>query len=212
MMRTTLLAVLLVAASARAQVGPWVDVGPAGGRASIVAVDGTNANVAYAVVGDTVWKTTNGGDEWTAAAPLPTTDGAGVLLGLTTDGSTVYASTEDVVRGSYGCHRLNVCEHRYVVAKSTDGGATWGQVYEDIVTVYPTLGYQQPGAFLAAAGAGHAFERFAESPSRAGQYRDHARVRAPTAAASVQRRPQQEAGSAGEEVRCPVSRRLRRHP
>jgi hypothetical protein len=143
----TLAAVLAAATSAWAQIGPWVDVGPAGGRASIVAVDATDANVAYAAVGATIWKSTNGGVDWTPTAPLPESHDSEVL-GLVTAGATVYASHEAIV-SDYPCFRLGVCTHHYRVLESADGGATWASLFEDTAGGFPGLySAAPPGRFL----------------------------------------------------------------
>ena len=65
---------------------------------------------------------------------------------------------------------------------------------------------------LHGAGGGHAFGRAAQPAGRRRERRDHAGVRSPATDAGLACRFGPKARRAGEEVRCPVQNRLRRHP
>jgi hypothetical protein len=99
---------------------------PVSGRISAVAADPTNANIVYlAAAGGGVWKTTDGGAHWT-----PLTDDQGTLfmgaLALTpSDPNTIYAGTGEATNSV-----LSFTGHG--VLKSTDGGATWALLGQDV--------------------------------------------------------------------------------
>lgn len=62
------------------------------------------------------------------------------------------------------------------------------------------------------AGGSHAFQRVAQQTRRAGQHRDHARLRPPAAHAPGKYRIGPPTQGSGEKVRFPVQGGLRRHP
>lgn len=119
----------------------WVPLGPGNipelsiqstGRLTAIAVHPTNPNVIY--VGGAqggVWKTTNGGANWTPLTDRECSLAMGWIVLDPVDPDIVYAATgEQHFSGDsyYGCG----------VLRSTDGGATWTQLGADVFDVATT--------------------------------------------------------------------------
>src|SRR6266567_325762 len=106
-----------------AENGPGGNGSPySAGRVAALAVDPRNANVAYmGASGGGVWKTTDGGQNWT-----PLTDDQ---ASLSTGSIALAPSNPDIVYVGTG-EQNNSGDSYYGagVLKSTDGGATWTQL------------------------------------------------------------------------------------
>ena len=89
------------------------------GRISALAVDPTNANIVYAGGADGgVWKTTDGGSNWT-----PLTDGE---VSLAIGAIAIDPSNHNIIYAGTGEDNNNVDGYAGAgILKSTDGGATW---------------------------------------------------------------------------------------
>ena len=102
-----------------AQNVPFTGSPEVSGRVSALAVDPTNANVVYAGGADGgVWKTTNGGSNWT-----PLTDGE---VSLAIGAIAIDPSNHNIVYAGTG--EDNNAGDNYAgagILKSTDGGTTW---------------------------------------------------------------------------------------
>ncbi|WDT82232.1 MAG: fibronectin type III domain-containing protein [Candidatus Manganitrophus sp.] len=94
----------------------WASVGGLSGTSLFaVAADKTTDGTAYAAGGSNVYKTTDGGNNWTALA-------GGIngkdVRALAVDGNNVYASSRDIFVGSTPAK----------ISKSTNGGTFWTEV------------------------------------------------------------------------------------
>ncbi|HLO39447.1 MAG TPA: GC-type dockerin domain-anchored protein [Phycisphaerales bacterium] len=97
----------------------WSGEANASGRVIGIAPHPTDANICYiSAASGGVWKTTNGGTNWTPLTDeLPTTNGGAICL-EPTNPEVIYYGTGEWQQGSEG-------DGLY---RSTDGGATWVQV------------------------------------------------------------------------------------
>jgi hypothetical protein len=115
----------------------------AAGRTNVIVVDPVNNNVAYAGSdGGGVWKTTNCCDAnttWSATTddPIIFSNAIGDLHIDPNDHNTIYAGTGDLRYGSWSFGS-------YGLLKSTDGGANWAVLGED---VFNAIYEQPPGEF-----------------------------------------------------------------
>jgi len=92
----------------------WTSIGPDGGNAHALAIDPQNPNIVYASTSGGVFKSVNGGANWSAAnSGLPAGYFARSLAIDPRNPSTVYAGGSCTVLGSCG------------IFKSTDGGTNW---------------------------------------------------------------------------------------
>jgi len=108
----------------------WAAVGPtaialflrSAGRVTTVAIDPTNSNTIYAGAAQGgVWKTVNGGGDWTPLTDAQCSLAMGALAVDPITPSIVYAGTGEMHFSGdsyYGCG----------VLRSTDGGVTWTQL------------------------------------------------------------------------------------
>lgn len=115
----------LAATAPGAALGSWTNIGPAnqGGRTRALLIDPNNPNIMYAGgVGGGVWKSTDGGSNWSTNTDLTFSNLAVVSLAFQPGNSNViYAGTgegfgnADALRGAG-------------IFKSEDAGATWTQL------------------------------------------------------------------------------------
>ena len=100
----------------------YYGVPPRSGRVNAIAPHPTNANVAYvgAAQGG-VWKTTDGGTNWTPLTDSQDSLGVSSLAVDPRDGNTVYAGTGDA--DGFGPRYFGVG-----ILKSTDGGQVWQRI------------------------------------------------------------------------------------
>jgi photosystem II stability/assembly factor-like uncharacterized protein len=114
--------------------GTWTPIGPMNtdfgiGRADRLAFHPTDPDIVYAgTTAGGLWKTTNGGTNWTnISADIPSAGISGILIDpvntntlyiLTGDGDSDFGGLVE----NYGYMRLSIG-----VLKSTNGGATWSQ-------------------------------------------------------------------------------------
>jgi len=92
----------------------WTSIGPDGGNAHALAIDPQNPNIVYASTSGGVFKSGNGGANWSAAnSGLPVGYFARSLAIDPRNPSTLYAGGSCTVLGSCG------------IFKSTDGGTSW---------------------------------------------------------------------------------------
>jgi hypothetical protein len=110
--------------------GSWTPVGPkpinnfgsfgnVSGRVTSLAVDPTSAAIVYAgTAGGGVWKTTDGGANWSPLTDSQATLSIGAVAVDPNNHLTVYAATGEN-------DRCGDCGPSQGVLKSTDGGATW---------------------------------------------------------------------------------------
>ena len=108
----------------------WAALGPSAisdadrsaGRVTTVAIDPTNSNTIYAGAAQGgVWKTVNGGADWTPLTDVQCSLAMGALAVDPVTPNIVYAGTGEMNFSSesyYGCG----------VLRSTDGGVTWTQL------------------------------------------------------------------------------------
>ncbi len=108
----------------------WATLGPSAisdfyqsaGRVAAVAIDPTNSNTIYAGAAQGgVWKTVNGGGDWTPLTDAECSLAMGALAVDPVTPSIVYAGTGEMnfaLENYYGCGLL----------RSTDGGGTWTQL------------------------------------------------------------------------------------
>lgn len=137
------------------QSGPvWTSIGPqpvdnfgalvSSGRVAAVAVDQTNDNIVYAGAADGgVWKTTDGGQTWTAITDQQASLAVGSIAIDPENHNTIYVGTGEenqAVDNYYGAGIL----------KSTDGGNTWTNI---------------PGPFAGGSGGGARIGGLAVSPT-----------------------------------------------
>jgi photosystem II stability/assembly factor-like uncharacterized protein len=116
------------------------------GRGTSVTVDGTDANVAYGAIGTTIWKTTNGGADWSDITPPSSTNS--LVLGLASSGSKLYVSSTGVLNpDDYFCTHLAVCMQSHRVFESLDAGGTWTSPFGDVAGGTPMY-VPRPGPFL----------------------------------------------------------------
>ncbi len=103
-------------------VGPWFPLGPnnINGRVKSLAMHPSNSNILYAgSANGGVWKSTNGGDSWTARWKFEGSLAVGAIATAPSNGDVVYAATGEDTPGwspSYGGVGLY---------KSTDAGVSW---------------------------------------------------------------------------------------
>ncbi len=102
----SLFALIALTPPAAAGVGVWTQLGPDGGSVWALAVDPADPSVVYAGTRNGVFKSTDGGDTWTAASKGLGPRGVFVRA-FVLSGNAVYAGTDD---GVY---------------KSVDGGGLW---------------------------------------------------------------------------------------
>lgn len=124
-----ILSFLLLALPAAAGVGIWTPLGPDGGSVWALAVDPADPDVVYAGTTNGMFKSTDGGETWTAISRGLGPEGVWVRAILVRPGA-VYIGTE--AHGAF---------------KSTDGGATWFRL-SGIPPVHPGSG-PSVGALLA---------------------------------------------------------------
>jgi hypothetical protein len=99
---------------------------PVSGRIAAIAADPHNANVVYlAAAGGGVWKTTDAGAHWTPLTDDQATLFMGALALAPSDPNVIYAGTGEATNSA-----LSFTGHG--VLKSTDGGATWTLLGQDV--------------------------------------------------------------------------------
>jgi photosystem II stability/assembly factor-like uncharacterized protein len=99
---------------------------PVSGRISAIAADPNNPNVVYlAAAGGGVWKTTDAGARWTPLTDDQATLFMGALALAPSDPNIIYAGTGEATNSV-----LSFTGHG--VLKSTDGGATWTLLGQDV--------------------------------------------------------------------------------
>jgi photosystem II stability/assembly factor-like uncharacterized protein len=115
--------------SAAASGGSWTLVGPRpiletggarrGAMANAMVVDPRNSNVVYmGAPGGGVWKTTDGGVNWTPLTDQQNSLAVGAIALDPVHPDTIYVGTGNLLGGIYGAG----------VLKSTDGGTTWTDI------------------------------------------------------------------------------------
>lgn len=156
--------------------GSWTWIGPGniGGRSRAVVIDPTNpARMLLGSAGGGIWASSNGGASWTAVADFLGSLAVSALALSPANPAVVYAGTGE---GFYNCDSLRGAG----IFKSTDGGATWGQLAAtnpaangdwlqvNRIAVHPT----NPSILLAATGGVSAGVRCSDNQSsRGGLYR-----------------------------------------
>ena len=109
--------------------GSWTALGPqpivdrgdpvASGRVSALAVDPTNSATVYAgAAGGGVWKSTDGGTNWTPLTDSQLVLAIGALAIDPNDSRVIYAGTGEA-------NHCGDCQAGQGVLKSSDGGSTW---------------------------------------------------------------------------------------
>src|SRR5207248_6387949 len=92
---------------------------PSSGRIAAVAADPVDINTIYiAAAGGGVWKTTDGGTDWTPLTDDQQTLFMGAIAVAASDASTIYAGTGEATNSGLSFYGRGVL-------KSTDSGATW---------------------------------------------------------------------------------------
>src|SRR5437667_4050950 len=109
--------------SAPAQENPmtlnrWSSNGPDGGQVLSLAIDRSNSATIYAGAGGGVFKSTNGGESWTASLSPDYNHETYTLVIDPISSTTVYAA------GNFG------------VSKSPDGGASWHAINNGLANQY----------------------------------------------------------------------------
>lgn len=114
----------------RSDLGAWTQLGPGniGGRTRALLIEPANPSIMYtAGVAGGVWKTTNGGLDWTALGDMLPNLAVCSLAFDPTDTGVIYAGTgegyfnSDMVRGAG-------------IYKTTDAGASWAQLANTLTT------------------------------------------------------------------------------
>ncbi|MBI5865930.1 MAG: hypothetical protein HZB38_15785 [Planctomycetes bacterium] len=111
--------------------GIWQELGPAPitngqytGRVSAIAVSPTDANLFYAAGADGgVWRTSDGGVNWTPLTDTLPTTAIGALAIDPANPQVIYAGSGEANFANHSCYGLGVF-------KSLDGGTTWQQLAE----------------------------------------------------------------------------------
>jgi photosystem II stability/assembly factor-like uncharacterized protein len=99
---------------------------PVSGRISAIAADPNDANVLYlAAAGGGVWKTTDAGATWAPLTDDQTTLFMGALAVAPSDPNVIYAGTGEATNSILSFYGRGVL-------KSTDGGATWALLGNDV--------------------------------------------------------------------------------
>jgi uncharacterized protein (TIGR03437 family) len=117
---------------AAAVAGQWTSIGPTAvnggngvawsGRVTALAVDQHNANVVFLGAADGgVWKTTDGGNTWTALTDSQPSMAVGSIAIDPQNSSVVYVGTGEA-------NNCSPCYYGAGLLKSTDGGATWTNI------------------------------------------------------------------------------------
>jgi photosystem II stability/assembly factor-like uncharacterized protein len=110
-----------------AALGTWQPLGPgnAGGRTRSLIIRPDDPNTMYAgTVGGGVWKTTDGGQNWTPLTDLLPSIGIGSLAMDPKTPDTLYAGTGEWYTGATRGNSIRGAG----IFKTTDGGATWTQL------------------------------------------------------------------------------------
>ena len=122
----------LMACAAAAQ--PWEELGPMpitssggySGRVSSIGVSATDSDLYYIGGADGgVWKTTDGGANWSPMTDHMPTTAIGAIAVDPTNDQVVYAGTGEANYANHSRYGLGIF-------KTTDGGATWTQLAEDV--------------------------------------------------------------------------------
>ena len=112
---------------------PWTSLGPAptadsdtySGRVSAIACSPTDADKYYVTGADGgVWKTVDGGTNWTPVTDFMPTTAIGALALDPANENIIYAGTGEANYANHSRHGLGIY-------KSIDGGATWTQYGEE---------------------------------------------------------------------------------
>jgi len=108
--------------------GSWQPLGPEnqGGRTKSMLIDPRDPKVMYvgAVTGG-VWKTTNGGENWTPLTDLFPTTGLGALAMDPSNPDVIYAGTGFWFNSQSGTNVLGSAPRGAGIFRSRDGGAKW---------------------------------------------------------------------------------------
>jgi hypothetical protein len=111
--RSLFLSALLFVAAGALAASPWSPVGPPGGAVYGLSIDPKDANILYAgTFGGGVWKSKDGGANWTRLTGVPVDETVNAVAVSPTDSRIVLAAS------SYGLYR------------SADAGATWKRVLD----------------------------------------------------------------------------------
>ena len=117
-MPTVSLAAMSRNETAKLSGGSWTSLGPGnvGGRTRSLVINPQNPNIMYAgAVTGGVWKTTDGGNSWTALTDMLPVLNIGALVMDPNDSNTLYAGTGEYYKAFPG----------QGIFKTSDGGATW---------------------------------------------------------------------------------------
>jgi len=104
--------------AAHAAVGQWSPIGPDGGRVITVVHDPVTVTTSYAWTGAGLYKTIDGGDNWTILGP-----------GMFLREPAISAANPSVLYAVGGIFGIATLDGVY---KSVDGGATWTRVFATI--------------------------------------------------------------------------------
>lgn len=127
-------------AETRIEAANWTslgDVSTIGGRVLCVEVDPNNSNNVWAgSASGGIWKSTNGGTNWTSVSTNLPVLGVSSIIVDPSNSNIIYAGTGEVYRVDTSNTGFNVWKTRGTygigIIKSTDGGATWTQVMTKI--------------------------------------------------------------------------------
>jgi len=135
--------------------GSWSFVGPASygtvwgglpgnGRVDRVAFDPYNSNIIYAgTPGGGLWKTTDGGSNWTPLSNYMATMGISGIVIDRNNTNIIYVLTGegDAYQAGYFVYNFGYARASVGVLKSTDGGQTWSKT-GDLYSGGPYAGYR----------------------------------------------------------------------
>jgi len=114
--------------SATVDLGSWTSLGPGntGGRTRVLLIHPSNPEIMYAgAVTGSIWKTTDGGENWKPIADLLPSLGIGAMTFHPNDPETIFAGTGFWFNTLSSSNTFGSAPRGAGIYKSTDGGATW---------------------------------------------------------------------------------------